>query len=76
LKPGYPRREEDQNRRTDRRFSERFCGCFERRFGGRREEDQVSASFENGGLTLMLPKSPAPCLAAAGLRRRPSGSEN
>ena len=44
----------------DRRFSERFYGRFERRvpLPFEVEEDTAQASFENGVLTISLPKSP------------------
>jgi HSP20 family protein len=43
----------------DRQFSERFYGRFERRipFGSEIEEDKVTAAFNNGVLTVTLPKS-------------------
>lgn len=43
----------------DRQFSERFYGRFERRipFGNEIEEDKVTAAFNNGVLTVTLPKS-------------------
>ena len=42
----------------DRRFSERFYGQFARQFPvGEVEEDKVEASFNNGVLTVTLPKS-------------------
>ena len=43
----------------ERRFSERFYGRFERRIpvGPEIREDEVSASFHNGLLTVILPKS-------------------
>lgn len=42
----------------DRQFSERFYGRFERRIGvgSEIEQDKVNASFENGVLTVTLPK--------------------
>lgn len=44
---------------TDRQFSERFYGRFERRIplGVEVEEDGVEARFRNGVLTIVLPKS-------------------
>jgi HSP20 family protein len=42
----------------DRLFSERYYGRFERRIPVEEvEEDKVSASFKNGVLTVILPKS-------------------
>ncbi|WP_095204934.1 Hsp20/alpha crystallin family protein [Mesorhizobium carmichaelinearum] len=43
----------------DRQFSERYYGRFERRFGLGREvqEDKVAATFKNGVLTVILPKT-------------------
>jgi HSP20 family protein len=43
----------------DRQFSERFYGRFERRIplGSEIEEDKVTAAFNNGVLTVTLPKS-------------------
>ena len=43
----------------ERQFSERFYGRFERRIplGFEIEEDKVAASFRNGVLTVILPKS-------------------
>lgn len=43
----------------DRQFSERYYGHFERRIplGFEVEEDQVTAAFKNGLLTVTLPKS-------------------
>lgn len=42
----------------DRWFSERYYGHFERRIPiDRVDEDKVSASFKNGVLTVLLPKS-------------------
>jgi len=43
----------------DRQFSERFYGRFERRIplGYEVEDDQVSADFKNGVLTVVMPKS-------------------
>jgi HSP20 family protein len=42
----------------DRRFSERYYGRFERRIPvDGIDEDKASASFENGVLTVTLPKS-------------------
>lgn len=43
----------------ERQFSERYYGTFERRLplGVEVEEDKVSASFKNGVLTVLLPKS-------------------
>ncbi len=43
----------------DMRFSERFYGRFERRIplGIEVDEDKVSATFRNGVLTVMLPKT-------------------
>jgi len=44
---------------TERRFSERFYGRFERQIPvDDVDEDKVSASFKNGVLTVTLPKSP------------------
>ena len=44
----------------DRLFSERYYGRFERRIPvDEVEQDKVTASFKNGVLTVMLPKSPA-----------------
>jgi HSP20 family protein len=44
----------------DRLFSERYYGRFERRIPvDDVEEDKVKASFKNGLLTILLPKSPA-----------------
>ena len=44
----------------DRLFSERYYGRFERRIPVEDvEQDSVSASFKNGVLIVMLPKSPA-----------------
>jgi HSP20 family protein len=44
---------------TDRQFSERYYGRFERRipFSQEVEEDKVDASFKDGLLTVTLPKS-------------------
>jgi HSP20 family protein len=43
----------------DRLFSERYYGRFERRIPVEDvDEDKVSASFKNGVLTVMMPKSP------------------
>lgn len=44
----------------ERQFSERYYGRFERRLhlGNDVEEDKVTASFRNGVLTVVLPKSP------------------
>jgi HSP20 family protein len=45
---------------TDRLFSERYYGRFERRIPvDDVEEDSVAASFKNGVLTVTLPKIPA-----------------
>jgi HSP20 family protein len=45
---------------TERRFSERFYGRFERQIPvDDVDEEKVSASFKNGVLTVTLPKSPA-----------------
>jgi HSP20 family protein len=43
----------------ERRFSERFYGQFERRIGigSDVEQDKVNASFRNGVLTVILPKT-------------------
>jgi HSP20 family protein len=43
----------------DRQFSERYYGRFERRIplGNEVEDDKVSASFQNGLLTVTLPKT-------------------
>jgi HSP20 family protein len=43
----------------DRQFSERFYGRFERRFSTGRdiEQNKVDATFKNGVLTVILPKS-------------------
>ena len=47
---------EDKNRL----FSERYYGRFERRIPvDDIEQDKISASFKNGVLTVMMPKSPA-----------------
>jgi len=44
----------------DRRFSERSYGRFERRIPvDDIDADKVTASFKNGVLTVMLPKTPA-----------------
>jgi HSP20 family protein len=44
---------------TDRRFSERFYGRFERSIPIEEvDEDKISASFKNGVLTVTMPKSP------------------
>lgn len=45
---------------SDRRWSERFYGRFERRvpLPVEVEADKVTAGFENGVLTIILPKSP------------------
>jgi HSP20 family protein len=44
---------------SDRRFSERFYGRFERQIPvDEVDEDKVSASFRNGVLTVILPKPP------------------
>lgn len=44
---------------SDRQFSERYYGRFERRIplGHEVEEDKIAASFRNGVLTVTLPKS-------------------
>lgn len=44
---------------NDRQFSERFYGRFERRIGldAEIDENEVSASFKNGILTVTLPKT-------------------
>jgi HSP20 family protein len=45
---------------SDRRFSERYYGRFERRISvDDIEQDKVAASFKNGVLTVTLPKSPS-----------------
>jgi HSP20 family protein len=43
----------------DRQFSERFYGRFERRIavGAEIEQDKVNATFKNGVLTVILPKT-------------------
>jgi len=42
----------------DRRFSERYCGRFERRIPLEDvDEDKASAAFKNGVLTVTVPKS-------------------
>ena len=48
-----------QTEDKERQFSERYYGTFERRLplGVEVEEDKVSASFKNGVLTVLLPKS-------------------
>ena len=52
------KREETEDK--ERRFTERFYGRFERRIPlpYEVEADKVSADFENGVLTVVLPKSP------------------
>jgi len=52
------KRSESEDR--ERRFSERFYGRFERRIPlpFEVEQEKVEASFENGVLTVSLPKSP------------------
>lgn len=53
---GEKRSETEDN---EKHFSERFYGRFERRIplGDRVEEDKVDASFRNGVLTVVLPKT-------------------
>jgi HSP20 family protein len=47
-----------ESEEKDRRFSERFYGRFERRIAvDEVEADKVNASFENGVLTVTLPKT-------------------
>jgi HSP20 family protein len=44
---------------TDRRFSERYYGRFERRIPVEGvDQDKVSAAFKNGVLTVTMPKLP------------------
>lgn len=53
---GEKRSETEDN---EKQFSERFYGAFERRIplGDKVEADKVSASFRNGVLTVVLPKT-------------------
>ena len=54
-----PRRQDRATEDKDRLFSERYYGRFERRIPlDDIDEDKIGASFKNGVLNVILPKSP------------------